>query len=41
MESRPASERDLWRGLAQLAVGTTHAARGNPVGADRLSSEAR
>ena len=32
----PRSERDLWRGLAQLAVGVTHAARGNPVGADRL-----
>lgn len=26
-------ERDLWRGLAQLAVGLTHAARGNPRGA--------
>lgn len=29
-------ERDLWQGLAQLAVGLTHAARGNPVGARRL-----
>lgn len=29
-------ERDLWRGLAQLAVGLTHAQRGNPVGAARL-----
>lgn len=26
-------ERTLWRGLAQLAVGITHAARGNPRGA--------
>ncbi len=26
-------ERTLWRGLAQLAVGVTHAARGNPRGA--------
>jgi hypothetical protein len=32
----PAAERELWRGLAQLAVGVTHAARGNPVGAARL-----
>ncbi|UQX87433.1 DUF309 domain-containing protein [Jatrophihabitans telluris] len=29
----PDSERELWRGLAQLAVGVTHAARGNRVGA--------
>jgi hypothetical protein len=27
---------DLWKGLAQLAVGLTHAARGNAVGATRL-----
>lgn len=32
----PESERNLWRGLAQLAVGITHAARGNAVGAARL-----
>lgn len=32
----PVSERDLWRGLAQLAVGLTHAARGNPAGAVTL-----
>ncbi|HEY8986045.1 MAG TPA: DUF309 domain-containing protein [Streptomyces sp.] len=32
----PASERPLWRGLAQLAVGLTHAARGNPTGGVRL-----
>ncbi|GAA4812741.1 DUF309 domain-containing protein [Tomitella cavernea] len=27
------ADRPLWRGLAQLAVGITHAARGNPAGA--------
>lgn len=32
----PEAERDLWRGLAQLAVGITHAQRGNAVGAARL-----
>jgi hypothetical protein len=32
----PADERDLWRGLAQLAVGLTHAARGNATGAATL-----
>ncbi|MBA8826016.1 hypothetical protein FHX42_003382 [Saccharopolyspora lacisalsi] len=30
------SGRELWRGLAQLAVGLTHAARGNPTGAQSL-----
>jgi hypothetical protein len=34
----PDDERDLWRGLAQLAVGLTHAARGNPAGAVTLLS---
>jgi hypothetical protein len=29
-------ERELWRGLAQLAVGLTHAARGNDTGAHSL-----
>jgi hypothetical protein len=29
-------ERELWRGLAQLAVGVTHAQRGNAVGAVQL-----
>ncbi|HET8661249.1 MAG TPA: DUF309 domain-containing protein [Micromonosporaceae bacterium] len=29
-------ERELWRGLAQLAVGVTHAQRGNAAGAVRL-----
>lgn len=32
----PEEERELWQGLAQLCVGLTHAARGNPIGADRL-----
>jgi len=32
----PDDERDLWRGLAQLAVGLTHAARGNTPGAATL-----
>ena len=29
-------ERPFWKGLAQLAVGLTHAARGNPAGAAAL-----
>lgn len=29
-------ERELWRGLAQLAVGLTHAARGNATGGAAL-----
>lgn len=33
---RPAQERDLWQGLAQVCAGLTHAARGNAVGAQRL-----
>jgi uncharacterized protein len=32
----PEAERGLWRGLAQLAVGLTHAARGNVTGGPRL-----
>lgn len=32
----PDAERPLWQGLAQLCVGLTHAARGKPVGAQRL-----
>ena len=32
----PGEQRDLWRGLAQLAVGLTHAARGNRAGARTL-----
>ncbi|MFR9798016.1 DUF309 domain-containing protein [Streptomyces sp. MS06] len=35
-KSGPARERSLWRGLAQLAVGLTHAARGNATGGARL-----
>ncbi|MEI4272922.1 DUF309 domain-containing protein [Klenkia sp. LSe6-5] len=32
----PPEQRELWRGLAQLAVGLTHAARGNATGARTL-----
>jgi uncharacterized protein len=35
-KSAVGEERQLWRGLAQLAVGLTHAARGNPRGAATL-----
>ncbi|MGY1815118.1 DUF309 domain-containing protein [Blastococcus sp. SYSU D00820] len=35
-KSAPEGERELWRGLAQLAVGLTHAARGNERGAATL-----
>ncbi|WP_333740009.1 DUF309 domain-containing protein [Streptomyces sp. IBSBF 2806] len=35
-KSGPDGERALWRGLAQLAVGLTHAARGNLGGGARL-----
>ena len=35
-KSAPEAERGLWRGLAQLAVGLTHAARGNARGAATL-----
>ncbi|MGX6607726.1 DUF309 domain-containing protein [Micromonosporaceae bacterium Da 78-11] len=35
-KSAPDDERDLWRGLAQLAVGLTHARRENMTGAARL-----
>lgn len=35
-KSGPDAERELWRGLAQLAVGLTHAARGNATGGARL-----
>ncbi len=34
-------ERDLWQGLAQLAVGLTHVLRGNPVGARTLLERGR
>jgi len=35
-KSAAEEERQLWRGLAQLAVGLTHALRGNPTGATTL-----
>lgn len=35
-KTRPASERDLWQGLAQIAVGLTHSMRGNTAGATTL-----
>ena len=35
-KSTTGSERVLWRGLAQLAVGLTHEARGNDAGAKAL-----
>lgn len=35
-KASPDHERELWRGLAQLAVGLTHAYRGNNTGAARL-----
>ncbi|MET9459376.1 DUF309 domain-containing protein [Streptomyces canus] len=35
-KSGPDEERALWRGLAQLAVGLTHSARGNVTGGPRL-----
>ncbi len=35
-KSAPPSERDLWQGLAQVAVGLTHAHRGNARGAVTL-----
>jgi hypothetical protein len=35
-KAAPAAERDLWQGLAQVAVGLTHAQRGNARGAVAL-----
>ncbi|MGX6600642.1 DUF309 domain-containing protein [Micromonosporaceae bacterium Da 78-11] len=35
-KAAPEDERELWRGMAQLAVGLTHVRRGNDVGAPRL-----
>jgi hypothetical protein len=35
-KAAPAAERDLWQGLAQVAVGLTHAQRGNARGAATL-----
>lgn len=35
-KAAPATERDLWQGLAQMAVGLTHVQRGNLSGAAAL-----
>ena len=35
-KAAPPAERDLWQGLAQIAVGLTHARRGNARGASAL-----
>jgi uncharacterized protein len=35
-KTTPGPDRELWRGMAQLAVGLTHAARGNRRGASSL-----
>lgn len=40
-KSGPATERDLWKGLAQLAVGLTHLRRGNATGAVSLLRRSR
>ncbi len=39
-KTAPAAERELWRALAQLAVGLTHAQRGNARGAVALLQRA-
>ncbi|MEJ5946726.1 DUF309 domain-containing protein [Pseudokineococcus basanitobsidens] len=40
-KSAPAAERDLWQGMAQLAVGLTHHLRGNDRGAGVLLRRGR
>lgn len=40
-KAAPPGERDLWQGLAQLAVGLTHAMRGNDRGATTLLRRGR
>jgi len=40
-KAAPDQERELWQGLAQLAVGLTHVLRGNPAGATTLLERAR
>jgi predicted metal-dependent hydrolase len=40
-KAAPPAERDLWQGLAQLAVGYTHLLRGNAAGAATLLQRAR
>lgn len=39
-KSAEPAKREFWKGLAQLAVGLTHARRGNATGAARLLSRA-
>ncbi|RFS87090.1 DUF309 domain-containing protein [Actinomadura spongiicola] len=39
-KAAPEPERELWRGLAQVAVGVTHLRRGNTRGAEALLSRA-
>lgn len=39
-KAAPAAERELWKGMAQLAVGLTHIRRGNDKGAVSLLSRA-
>ncbi|GAA4239399.1 hypothetical protein GCM10022254_59360 [Actinomadura meridiana] len=39
-KAAPEAERELWRGLAQVAVGITHLRRGNAQGAEALLSRA-
>jgi predicted metal-dependent hydrolase len=39
-KAAPAEERELWRGLAQVAVGLTHVRRGNARGARSLLTRA-
>lgn len=39
-KAAPEDERELWRGLAQVAVGITHLRRGNAKGAQALLSRA-
>ena len=40
-KAAPERERDLWQGLAQLAVGFTHVLRGNAAGATTVLRRAR
>jgi hypothetical protein len=40
-KAAPEQERELWQGLAQLAVGLTHVLRGNPAGATTLLERGR
>ncbi|MEU5989954.1 DUF309 domain-containing protein [Spirillospora sp. NPDC047418] len=39
-KAAPEPERELWRGLAQVAVGITHLRRGNAGGAEALLTRA-